>query len=183
MATESGILNMRVGVTFRHDGVVEIKRSKGIILMDREDFDQLKGSVRLAFRGGYLRPLIEYWNGGAKDAVCLYAVIMGRRKGMVVDHINGDRLDNRRCNLRFATRQQNAWNARKYRHSTSSFKGVRPSGKRWRAVIYEDNRQINLGHYETEIEAALAYDCAARERRGEFATLNFPRDGERGALS
>ncbi len=175
-------MTKRVGITRRVDGVVEIKRSHGTILMDESDFDALTGSVRLSFAGGYLRPLVQYWNGGAKNEVALGVVILGRRKGMVVDHISGDRLDNRRCNLRHATRRENAWNSRKYKHTSSAYKGVRPSGNCWRACIYDGPKQIGLGHFKTEVEAARAYDQAVRERRGAFAALNFPKEGEQTAL-
>lgn len=175
-------MTARVGVTIREDGVVEIKRSKGTILMDPADFEGFSGSIMLAFAGGYLRPYVQYWNGGDKRDVSLGVAILGRREGMVVDHINGDRLDNRRSNLRHATRRENAWNSRKYKHTASAYKGVRPSGNCWRAVIYDGPKQIGLGHYKTEVEAARAYDRAARERRGAFAALNFPSEGEQTAL-
>lgn len=101
----------------------------------------------------------------------------------LTDHINGNGLDNRRCNLRAATTAQNLSNMRKHRGS-SRFKGVSwfKRTQQWRAYIELSGRQIFLGHFHDEGEAALAYDVAAREHFGEFAALNFPEPGERAAL-
>lgn len=174
----------RVGVTIRDDGVVEIKRALGTILMDVADFEGCSGTILVGASGSYLRPYVERWNGGAKERTQLGVAILGAREGFVVDHINGNRLDNRRVNLRYATRQQNAWNARAKSEKASRFKGVRLSKSklRWRACIGVDGKQVGLGSYQSEVDAARAYDAAARKYCGEFAALNFPREGEQGAI-
>lgn len=94
-----------------------------------------------------------------------------------VDHINGDGLDNRRCNLRPATSAQNSANARRARTSRSPYKGVeyQRSG-RWRARICPRGQSIELGFYDTAEKAARAYDSAARAIYGEFAYLNLPEE-------
>lgn len=110
-------------------------------------------------------------------------IVLPPAPGMVVDHINGDPLDNRRCNLRLATLGENARNMRS-RGGSSRFKGVtwhRPSAS-WYAFIRKDYKRTFLGCFRDEEEAARAYDVAARTLHGEFARLNFPRDGERSAL-
>lgn len=104
----------------------------------------------------------------------------------LTDHINGNGLDNRRVNLRPVTTRQNAQNERS-RGGASQFKGVtratRKEGGRWQARIRTaDGRRLHLGTYLTEVEAAVAYDNAARSLHGQFAALNFPRSGERGAV-
>lgn len=92
----------------------------------------------------------------------------------LTDHINHDGLDNRRENLRMATRRENLRNQRPIRAGTSQYKGVGRTGGRWRARIKIDGREINLGRFATEIEAACAYDNAAKSAFGVFACLNFP---------
>jgi hypothetical protein len=97
----------------------------------------------------------------------------------LVDHINGDGLDNRRANLRPATVAQNGWNSRPQRNSRTGLKGVaflndKPRNKPWSARIMVHGRRIALGYYATAAEAAAAYDTAALKHYGEFARPNFP---------
>jgi hypothetical protein len=99
-----------------------------------------------------------------------------------VDHVNGNGLDNRRDNLRPATRAQNQRNARRRIDNTSGFKGVSINRGRWQAVIRAGGTPRNLGRFDDPESAARAYDAAARELHGEYATLNFPQLGERSAL-
>lgn len=92
-----------------------------------------------------------------------------------IDHIDGNGLDNRLSNLRIATASQNQAN-RPGQRGSSIFKGVhyRPSGKRpWYAAIRVDHELIHLGSFETEVDAAGAYDKVAFQHFGEFAFLNF----------
>lgn len=101
-----------------------------------------------------------------------------------VDHRNGVKWDNRRANLRWADNTQNSQNQGK-RRGSSSFKGVSLTAEKnglWRARITVAGKETRLGYFRNETEAAHAYDAAARDRFGEFACVNFPRDGERSAL-
>lgn len=100
---------------------------------------------------------------------------------MVVDHINGDGLDNRRCNLRVVTSRQNSQNRAKMRGTTSRFKGVCRASNSWVANLCVDYSQIYLGSFDNEQDAARAYDAAARKRFGSCAALNFPLPGEQSA--
>jgi hypothetical protein len=96
---------------------------------------------------------------------------------MEVDHVNGDGLDNRRSNLRVCTHAENARNqSSRTRMSTSRFRGVvwAKDRRKWRAMIGDNGRTVHLGNFTDEIEAAQAYDRAAREMYGAFARLNFP---------
>jgi hypothetical protein len=97
--------------------------------------------------------------------------------GMVIDHINHNGLDNRKANLRIATHAQNSRNTKKQRPKTASqYKGVpwNSTLKKWRAQITLNGKRISLGCFEDEIQAAKAYDNAARKYHGAFAALNFP---------
>lgn len=100
----------------------------------------------------------------------------------LVDHINGDGLDNRRANLRPATSLQNSMNRRTRSDSKSGIKGVRQNRSgTWSATIQIDGKPLALGSYKTAAEAGRAYDAAAIEHFGEFARLNFPHEGEQAA--
>jgi len=108
----------------------------------------------------------------------MHREMMNAPAGMLVDHRNGDNLDNRRSNLRLATPTENSCNRRKKTGGSSRYKGVtfnRRSGK-WFARIRIHGKCIFLGTFESEVEAARAYDAAAKKYHGEFACLNFPEE-------
>jgi hypothetical protein len=109
----------------------------------------------------------------------LHREIMKPRKGRVIDHRNVNSLDNRRDNLRHATRAQNNYNRRKTRKKTTSrFIGIHLEKRdcNWKVQIRNQGKLIYIGRYDNEIDAARAYDCAALKYHGEFARLNFPRE-------
>ena len=114
--------------------------------------------------------------------IMMHKFIMNAPKGMCVDHINHNGLDNRRENLRICTYSENAQNKRKRVDSASGYKGVyqRPEKykyrKRFRAYIRPKGQQIQLGSYLTAEEAARAYDKKAKELFGDYAELNFPKE-------
>lgn len=104
--------------------------------------------------------------------VLLHRFVMQPEQGMVVDHIDGDGLNNARSNLRVCTPMQNHANARKHTNSSSYFKGVYRHRRRWRAQIIVDKERVALGSFETQTRAAMAYDKAARFYFGQFAMTN-----------
>ncbi|WP_211776904.1 MULTISPECIES: HNH endonuclease signature motif containing protein [unclassified Klebsiella] len=93
-------------------------------------------------------------------------------EGMEIDHINGDKGDNRIANLRLCTINQNRQNKPKYKNNKSGFKGVCfESGERekpWRARIVVNKKAISLGNFHTKLEAHHAYQEAAKKYFGEF---------------
>ncbi len=91
---------------------------------------------------------------------------------LMIDHINGNGLDNRRCNLRLATARQNNLNHVRSANKTSRFRGVHKCKDAWSACIKFNYRLINLGMYVNEIDAAAAYDIAAQKLNQDFAVLN-----------
>jgi hypothetical protein len=91
---------------------------------------------------------------------------------MVVDRINGNGLDKRRCNLRLCTPRQNSRNRRKHVDGKSRFIGVCPCGKKWQ--VFVGRRYV--GVFDDEVEAAKVRDRVAIEIYGEHAWLNFPPD-------
>lgn len=156
-----------------------IELTRGCVaIVDDEDYERVaahrwhamrcKGKWFYAMRRGS-RPRGEPRN------VFLHWVIAGRPpKGMAIDHIDGDGLNNTRANLRFCTPGQNTWNTRAHKDSTSKYKGVcRPTGRRkWHANICIGGKNLFLGAFDQEEDAARAYNGAARAAFGEFARLN-----------
>ena len=147
-------------------------KNKGkFTIIDDEDFD-LVNQYRWYYRGGY-----AIGHLGNQKQVILSRFLMGNPKGKMVDHINHDTLDNRRQNLRIATKFQNMQNQLKYRGG-SKYKGVskmpKPYKNMWRAQI----ACKYIGYFKEERHAAMAYDIWAKELFGEFAVLNFKRIGD-----
>ncbi len=99
-----------------------------------------------------------------------WAIQTGSWPTSEIDHINGEKADNRFTNLRAATRSQNCSNTKTYKNNKSGFKGVHQrSNGRWRATVYCAKRRYDLGHFNTAAEAHAAYCASSRELHGEFA--------------
>jgi hypothetical protein len=109
----------------------------------------------------------------------MHQFIMNPPKGMVVDHIDGNGLDNRRCNLRICTRAQNAWNRTRHKPpgAASQYVGVHRYKKRpdkWYVKVQCGGDVTTLGPFDSEIEAARARDYRAVEAHGPYAHVNLP---------
>jgi hypothetical protein len=146
-----------------------------VALVDDVDLPMLlaMGAWQAQHNGATTYARKSVWIDGRATSVNMHSVILGVS---LVDHVNGDGLDNRRANLRAATSAQNAQNRRRRSDNTSGYKGVswHRSSERWSAYITADGRRHHLGRFDDPTDAARAYDTAARELHGAFAALNFP---------
>lgn len=142
-----------------------------VALVDDEDFDRVsEWTWYLHNHGGYAATTKYRVN---RVRWLMHRLILNAPKGVEVDHINGNPLDNRKENLRLCERRENARNTRKHK-ADGEYKGIwkLPSG-RWTAAITKNYKAESLGTYDSPIVAALAYDNACRERFGAFGKPNF----------
>jgi hypothetical protein len=123
--------------------------------------------------GGYIRRTY-YDQDGSHRHEFLHRAVLSVPVGHVIDHINGNTLDNRRCNLRVCTPGENAKNRGPYKNNTTRFKGVCYVARlgKFRASIGCDGIKHRLGWFDTAEAAAAAYNKAALDLHGEFARLN-----------
>ena len=134
-------------------------RSPVSVLVDDEDYDIVRQHA------WYLHPL-GYIAGKANGKrTYLHRFIMKPLPGKVIDHINGDKLDNRRCNLRACEVKENVRNASRPSNNTSGYTGVsfRKDRNVYRANIMVDRKQIHLGHYKTIDGAIMARKRAEKK--------------------
>lgn len=169
-----------------HDDIVEITLTDGsIAVVDRADYRVVAGHTWTAVKRGRcvhactrVRVSDAGRRGGWKT-VYMHRMIMGNPLGQTVDHRDHDGLNNRRKNLRLGSQRQNTFNQRANEtgRKKSRFKGVTRSdwnkNPKWVATIAPAGRRINLGSFDVEEDAARAYDRAAVQHFGEYATLNF----------
>ena len=155
--------------------IKQIPLTKGAFaLVDDADYDRLVAIGRWSLSSkGYA---VHWFRDASGKRKCLYMhrVIVHAPPHLQVDHINHKRLDNRRDNLRFATRSQNNAARRTLKSNTSGYTGVNRNRAKWEARIKYQNRRIFLGSYASPEDAALAYDYAARLLFEAFARPNFP---------
>lgn len=114
-----------------------------------------------------------YAMAGRKGEYLLHVLIMKPPKGKLVDHANGDRLDNRRSNLRVCNRSQNNANRVICKNNKSRLKGVCYNKGCWQAQIKNNNTNYYLGCFGTKEEAHIMYCFAAQYYFGEFANPGY----------
>ncbi len=149
------------------------RKSKGkFALVDDEDFDNLNGRKWTINTNGYV--VRSNTIRSKRFQYRLHREILKVKIGQVIDHVNRNKLDNRKSNLRICTPSQNQMN-RVYKHNKYGFKGVSwdKRYKKWRSTITINYKDVNLGRFDSILIAATMYDFWARELHGEFAKTNF----------
>lgn len=154
------------------------EKGKGkFAIVDDADYELVKNIRWFMNNDGYAIGRAVRGSGGKNKL--MHRFIMDAPPEFQVDHVNGDRLDNRRENLRFCDTRLNNRNMRPgARGGSSRFKGVHfcNEKKKWTATIKGVDRRYHLGRFDDEIEAARAYDAKAKELFGEFFRPNLPEE-------
>jgi hypothetical protein len=155
------------------DGAKLIPLTQGkFAIVDAEDYERLS-----KYKWSCQKDRNNYYASRANGnrRISMHREIMKAPKGLQVDHIDGDGLNNRKSNLRLCTHAENVHNSRPMRNGSSQYKGVcwHKCKKKWCVSISKSGERTYLGRFEDEIEAAMAYDRKAEELFGEFAYLNF----------
>ncbi len=135
-------------------------------IVDDEDYDWLMQW------NWYYKVYAARSKSKSHSAILMHRLIL---PGKMIDHKNGNELDNRKCNLRECTRAENSYNQKGQKNSTSKYKGVHWIKKRgiWHACIINGLSTTFLGSFRNEEDAAKAYNEAAIKYFGEFARLNI----------
>lgn len=166
---------LRYGYAFRHIPLTQGKYA----IVDSEDFERLhkhKWCANKAKKTCYADRTVRVGRNKRKH-VLMHREILDPPDHLYVDHINHNGLDNRKANLRTATHRQNCYNRVHFKKNPSSrYKGVcfNRATEKWDVQIRRYGKCTHLGCFDDEVEAAKAYDKAAKEHQGEFAALNFP---------
>jgi hypothetical protein len=164
-----------------------IPLTKGLFaIVDPDDYHRLVNFNWHASKSAHTHYAVRYLPKGnvvspsnrRKNKVeYMHHLIIDIPEGLFCDHINHNGLDNRKANLRPATLAQNIRHRRKFKSpSRSKYKGLtwRKKEKAWHVRIYTNGKRIFIGSFKDEVAAAKAYDSAAKQFYGDFATLNFP---------
>ena len=144
-------------------------------IVDAEDYEELskyKWHVMKCRRTEYAARYST-----SRKYILMHRVLLNAPPHRLVDHRDGNGLNNRKHNLRLCTHQENLYNQRPRLGTTSRFRGVcwRKTRRKYDAKIQKDGKRYYLGYFHDEIEAAVAYDIKAMELFGQFAYFNFPK--------
>jgi hypothetical protein len=156
----------------------EIKLTQGkVALVDDEDYEYLNQFNWYAKkdRHTYYAARQIKTSVGKQNMLFMHRVLLGLTDIKIEgEHIDHDGLNNQKYNLRKATRSQNNANKSSSKNSTSKYLGVcwAKSNKKWCAKIRKDKVVTHLGFFINEVDAALAYNNAARKLHGDFANIN-----------
>lgn len=140
-----------------------------------EHLNQFKWHARKRVNTFYAYRSIRLENKCTQISIHRQILKLSYKDGKQIDHIDRNGLNNQRLNLRICTNQQNHFNQRPRKNTSSKLKGVSwyKRGGKWQAKIGYNGKQIHLGFFLNEIDAAKAYDRAAQKYFREFSRLNF----------
>lgn len=161
--------------------IIRHKYQRFTALVDDEDYPDLKRFRWHLSNNGYVYRSVGFTDedsGRVSMKISMHRHIVFEKlwrakKTEEIDHINGNKLDNRRCNLRIVSRSQNAQNKGPRKDSPTGFKGVTIQGKKFLSQIHSEKKNYRLGLFDSAENAARAYDAKALELFGEYAWLNF----------
>jgi hypothetical protein len=159
---------------------IEISGKSGeggkVTIVSEEDYEYLKQFSWRLESSGYVVTFDKekYKNTKKLGYLYMHRMINKTPNELFTDHINGNRLDNRRENLRTVTKSQNMLNKGTPRHNKSGYKGVycHKQNNKWRASISIYGKQTHIGYFESKEDAARAYNEMALKYHGEYAFLN-----------
>lgn len=162
----------------------KLQLTKGkVALIDREDYERVseykwhthKGAGGYLYGGTFTKS-----HEGSRSRILLHRFINNTPDGYETDHINGDTLDNRKCNLRTVTRSENQHNSKLRSDSTSGYKGVswHKASNKWRVRINKDGRSVFTDYFTDIKEAALAYNLHATSLFGSYAKINIIKENK-----
>ena len=159
----------------------------GFAIIDAEDYEKVicyKWTLSIEGRNlAYAKSSLK--ENGKRKSLSMHRLIMNPPKGLQIDHINGNGLDNRKANMRIVTASQNSCNRRAVKNKKGKciYKGVNSHMGKWRAYIRISGKLHHLGYFDSQKEAARAYNEAALNYFGEFACTNEIRNERGGEAS
>lgn len=136
--------------------------------VDDEDFEKLSQYSWSVGGSGYAMA----WVNGRM--ITMHQLLTKTSRGMPTDHIDRNKLNNQRNNLRVCTQSENVANGKMRANNMSGYRGVIWSRDKWFAQIKKNYKNRRIGPFNSPKQAAQAYDAKAKELHGEFASLNFP---------
>ena len=143
---------------------------KQFALIDDQDWDRLSQWNWLVHRQAKGRIYAARREAKTRNLIYMHREIMNALEGLMVDHIDGDGLNNRKANLRIVTHQRNVWNTQ--RRGAGWF--FHWQTRRYRSQIWHCGKKLDVGFFDTKEEAQEAYDFVAYHLRGEFSTYERP---------
>ncbi len=142
------------------------------VLVDDDDFKFLN-QWHWYWHTGYAARRLNLGINKSK-ILLMHRALLSVPENKEVDHINGDRLDNRKANLRIVSHQENMQNMKKRVNSTSKFRGVSFHKGAWDVQLWNNGKHIYIGRFKDEIQAAKIADSESIKLFGKLAKLNFP---------